>query len=59
MTKLNHNRPYLRYVDNLQRGLSLGAADYLIKINMTREKIKTLLNKHIVDYDARVNMQVE
>ena len=42
--------------DNMQRGLNLGAADYVIKVNVTVEKIRQLLAKHIIEFRARKNL---
>jgi DNA-binding response OmpR family regulator len=42
-------------IENMERGLALGASDYVIKANMTAVKLKELVSKHLVLGTARYN----
>lgn len=42
--------------ENVQRGLNLGAADYLVKTNIKLEELRKIMNKHLLYFSARKNL---
>ena len=46
----------LSNTEQVERGINLGAADFLVKTNVTLEEIKKLMHKHIVFHSARKNL---
>jgi len=46
-------------VEYMEKGLKLGAADYIIKHNVDFPKMRKVLAKHLISMDARKNMSVE
>lgn len=46
-------------IEYMERCLNLGAADYVIKVNIDIEGIKKLASKHLIHLNARYNTEVK
>ena len=46
-------------VEHIEKGIRLGASDYIIKHNVDFQKIHRIIHKYLISKDARQNMQIE